>query len=261
MVALLNLFPASGQTVTFDLLTIIFLIIILINLIDGLVKGFIKELISFFGLFIALALSFLLCKPVGGLFNGWFGSAFSNPIYSFLTGKSADFAEVMTKEVAESNLPNMLQAAGIPSFLKFIQDPIIKYVVDCIPAENVELAVGRYVANSVALLACSAIAFLALAIIFLVTLAIIKRATRKINKVPVLGWINRLLGAVLGIAAGLIVVAGIGSLLAMVSNINFMQDILMNVLKVPLGDNTKWSFAKLFIENDFIKLLTSYIFK
>ena len=261
MLELLNIFPTSGQTVTFDLLTIIFLVIILINLISGLVKGFIKELISFFGLFIVLAVSFLLCKPVGNLFNNWFGSAFANPIYGFLTGKSADFGTVMTKEVAQENLPNMLQAAGIPSFLKFIQDPIIKYVVDCIPAENVELAVGQYVANSIALLACSAIAFLALAIILLIILAVIKKATKNINKVPVLGWVNKLLGAVLGIAAGIIVVAGIGSILAMISNIDFMQNILVNILKVPLGDDTRWSFAKLFIENDFIKLLTSYIFK
>lgn len=262
MFSLVNILPASGQIVTFDLLTIIFLVIILINLIDGLVKGFIKELISFFGLFIVLILSFLLCKPVGSLFNGWFGNAFSGPIYGFLTGPGKEqFAEVMTREAAEANLPNMLSSAGIPSFLKFIQDPIIKYVVGCIPAENPELAVGQYVANSIALLACSAIAFIALAIIFGIVLLVVKRLTRKINRVPVLGWLNRTLGAILGVAAGIIVVAGVGSILAMISNIDFMQNILVNILKVPLGDDTRWSFAKLFLENDFIKMATEYIFK
>ncbi len=261
MFSLVNILPASGQTVTFDLLTIIFLLVILINVISGLVKGFIKELISFFGFFIVLILSFLLCKPVGSLFNGWFGASFSNPIYSFLIGKAPQFGEVMTQEVAQANLPDMLTSAGIPSFLGFIKDPIVKYVVGCIPAESPELAVGQYVANSLALLACSAIAFIALMIIFGIALIVIKRLTRKINRVPVLGWLNRLLGAILGIAAGIIVVAGIGSILAMISNIDFMQNILVNILKVPLGDDTRWSFAKLFIENDFIKIAVDYIFK
>lgn len=257
---LINIFPAAGQTVTFDLLTIIFLIVILINVISGLVKGFIKELISFFGFFIILAVSFLLSKPLGNLFNGWFGGAFSGPIYNSLVGKSAQFAEVMTREAATENLPDMLSAAGIPSFLKFVQEPIIKYVVGCIPETDVELAVGSYVANSVALLACSAIAFVAIAIVMIIIFVIIKKVTKNLNAIPVVGWLNKLLGAILGIAAGIIVVAGLGSIISMLLNVNFINDFIVGTLKVPLGDDTRWSFAKLFIENDFIKMIVGYIF-
>ena len=255
---LVNFFPTSGQIITIDILTLIFLAIILLNLFMGLVRGFLKELISFFGFFLVLLGAFLLCKPIGGLFNNLFGNAFASPIYNFLVGKSDQFAQVMTQEAANEALPSLLSGIKVPSFL---QAPIIKYVVGCIPAESPELAVGTYVANSMALLACSAIAFIAVAIVLIIVLVIITKLTKKINHVPVLGWLNKLLGALLGILAGIVVVAGIGSLISMMSGMEFMQKFLVETLKVPLEDPNRWSFAKVFIENDLINMVIGSILK
>ena len=257
---LIDIFPRSGQIITFDILTIIFLVVIVINLIIGIAKGFFKELISFFGFFLVLIGAYLLCKPVGNLLYGVFGGAISNPIYDFLAGKNAGFAEVMTRSAAESQLPDLLNSIKIPSFFHSI---FIKYIVGCIPEVDAEvsLAVGKYTANSIGLLACTAIAFLAVAIVLLVILYIIKRLTRKINGVPIIGWLNRLLGGVLGLLAGLIIVAGIGSLLSMLTGISFINTTLIDVLKVPLGDDTRWSFAKLFIENDIVNMVLGLILK
>ena len=249
--------PTSGQNIFFDKITIIFLILLVAFIVIGIVRGFLFSLLSLAGFLIAVACAFLLSKPIGdALTNSSIGTSMQGSIYDWILTKSNYAAYPLSQELAKEMLPEMLNEIGIPNFLNSF---IISLILPYIPEVATE-PIGQYIAHGVANIALVVISFLVLLIVFSIVLLFLKRFAKGVNKIPVVGLVNRLLGAVFGLAMGVVflIVASYG--LNFVALIPGANEWLVSELR--LTDSSSWSFAKMLYEQNVIgTLIQLYLVK
>ena len=249
--------PTSGQSIFFDKITIIFLILLVAFIVIGIVRGFLFSLLSLAGFLIAVACAFLLSKPVGdALTNSSIGTSMQGSIYDWILTKSNYAAYPLSQELAKEMLPEMLNEIGIPNFLNSF---IISLILPYIPEVATE-PIGQYIAHGVANIALVVISFLVLLIVFSIALLFLKRFAKGVNKIPVVGLVNRLLGAVFGLAMGvvfLIVVSDGRNFVALIPGANEWL-----VSELTLTDSSSWAFAKMLYEQNVIgTLIQLYLVK
>ena len=232
--------PTSGQSIFFDKITIIFLILLAAFIVIGIVRGFLFSLLSLAGFLIAVACAFLLSKPVGdALTNSSIGTSMQGSIYDWILTKSNYAAYPLSQELAKEMLPEMLNEIGIPNFLNSF---IISLILPYIPEVATE-PIGQYIAHVVANIALVVISFLVLLIVFSIVLLFLKRFAKGVNKIPVVGLVNRLLGAVFGLAMGVVFLIVVSYGLNFVALIPGANEWLVSELR--LTDSSSWSFAKM----------------
>lgn len=249
--------PTSGQNIFFDKITIIFLILLVAFIVIGIVRGFLFSLLSLAGFLIAVACAFLLSKPVGdALTNSSIGTSMQGSIYDWILTKSNYAAYPLSQELAEDLLPEMLNEIGIPNFLNSF---IISLILPYIPEVATE-PIGQYIAHGVANIALVVISFLVLLIVFSIALLFLKRFAKGVNKIPVVGLVNRLLGAVFGLAMGVVFLIVVSYGLNFVALIPGANEWLVSELR--LTDSSSWSFAKMLYEQNVIgTLIQLYLVK
>ena len=249
--------PTSGQNIFFDKITIIFLILLVAFIVIGIVRGFLFSLLSLAGFLIAVACAFLLSKPVGdALTNSSIGTSMQGSIYDWILTKSNYAAYPLSQELAEDLLPEMLNEIGIPNFLNSF---IISLILPYIPEVATE-PIGQYIAHGVANIALVVISFLVLLIVFSIVLLFLKRFAKGVNKIPVVGLVNRLLGAVFGLAMGVVFLIVVSYGLNFVALIPGANEWLVSELR--LTDSSSWSFAKMLYEQNVIgTLIQLYLVK
>ena len=249
--------PTSGQSIFFDKITIIFLILLAAFIVIGIVRGFLFSLLSLAGLLIAVACAFLLSKPVGdALTNSSIGTSMQGSIYDWILTKSNYAAYPLSQELAEDLLPEILNEIGIPNFLNSF---IISLILPYIPEVATE-PIGQYIAHGVANIALVVISFLVLLIVFSIALLFLKRFAKGVNKIPVVGLVNRLLGAVFGLAMGVVFLIVVSYGLNFVALIPGANEWLVSELR--LTDSSSWSFAKMLYEQNVIgTLIQLYLVK
>lgn len=249
--------PTSGQNIFFDKITIIFLILLAAFIVIGIVRGFLFSLLSLAGFLIAVACAFLLSKPVGdALTNSSIGTSMQGSIYDWILTKSNYAAYPLSQELAEDLLPEMLNEIGIPNFLNSF---IISLILPYIPEVATE-PIGQYIAHGVANIALVVISFLVLLIVFSLALLFLKRFAKGVNKIPVVGLVNRLLGAVFGLAMGVVFLTVVSYGLNFVALIPGANEWLVSELR--LTDSSSWSFAKMLYEQNVIgTLIQLYLVK
>ena len=249
--------PTSGQSIFFDKITIIFLILLVAFIVIGIVRGFLFSLLSLAGFLIAVACAFLLSKPVGdALTNSSIGTSMQGSIYDWILTKSNYAAYPLSQELAEDLLPEMLNEIGIPNFLNSF---IISLILPYIPEVATE-PIGQYIAHGVANIALVVISFLVLLIVFSIVLLFLKRFAKGVNKIPVVGLVNRLLGAVFGLAMGVVFLIVVSYGLNFVALIPGANEWLVSELR--LTDSSSWSFAKMLYEQNVIgTLIQLYLVK
>lgn len=249
--------PTSGQSIFFDKITIIFLILLAAFIVIGIVRGFLFSLLSLAGFLIAVACAFLLSKPVGdALTNSSIGTSMQGSIYDWILTKSNYAAYPLSQELAEDLLPEMLKEIGIPNFLNSF---IITLILPYIPEVATE-PIGQYIAHGVANIALVVISFLVLLIVFSIALLFLKRFAKGVNKIPVVGLVNRLLGAVFGLAMGVVFLIVVSYGLNFVALIPGANEWLVSELR--LTDSSSWSFAKMLYEQNVIgTLIQLYLVK
>lgn len=249
--------PTSGQNIFFDKITIIFLILLVAFIVIGIVRGFLFSLLSLAGFLIAVACAFLLSKPVGdALTNSSIGTSMQGSIYDWILTKSNYAAYPLSQELAEDLLPEMLNEIGIPNFLNSF---IISLILPYIPEVATE-PIGQYIAHGVANIALVVISFLVLLIVFSIALLFLKRFAKGVNKLPVVGLVNRLLGAVFGLAMGVVFLIVVSYGLNFVALIPGANEWLVSELR--LTDSSSWSFAKMLYEQNVIgTLIQLYLVK
>ena len=249
--------PTSGQSIFFDKITIIFLILLVAFIVIGIVRGFLFSLLSLAGFLIAVVCAFLLSKPVGdALTNSSIGTSMQGSIYDWILTKSNYAAYPLSQEVAKEMLPEMLNEIGIPNFLNSF---IISLILPYIPEVATE-PIGQYIAHGVANIALVVISFLVLLIVFSLALLFLKRFAKEVNKIPVVGLVNRLLGAVFGLAMGVVFLIVVSYGLNFVALIPGANEWLVSELR--LTDSSSWSFAKMLYEQNVIgTLIQLYLVK
>lgn len=195
-------------TWTWDYLTIIYVVILLLGLIIGIKKGFTKSLFGFIGIIVALVAAILLAKPVGNWLFNQFGSGLTGTINNSLQAKDSMFAQQMPSDPEQqvSVLNAAFGAAGVPGILQGI---VTKIVMALLPATiPADATVGLYLAMGLSSLSFVAIAFVLLFIIFCIVLAILKAIFKKIQvSFKLVGWLDKLLGAVIGIAFAFVIIS------------------------------------------------------
>lgn len=179
--------------IVFDAVLIVFLVF---KLILGIKKGMVRSLLSLFGTVVVLIISNLL----SGIFsNVIYDNIISKKITSSITNQMASG----NKEVVES-LQNAIN--GLP---KFLQNALNGASISTTNINNNmnPSAVADAVSASIRPLVVGALQVLIFIILFFalrILFSFLSRFFKKINKVPLIGSLNKFLGGFLGIAQGLI---------------------------------------------------------
>ena len=177
--------------------TIVVLVILAFLVINGFRKGFLRILLTTFSLVITLLLAAALVKPV---------SEFISTKTSIGTGieeKVEDFISEKMEKVTNAKEDEIIDSLPLPAFLKkSLQEnnTITKY------KEQGVTSFKEYAVKNITNIIVKAMSYLALMIIIFLLLRLLLMLTKFINKVPIIGGVNRILGAVLGLIEGLLIV-------------------------------------------------------
>lgn len=251
-----SILPATGQSIFFDWISIIYLLIVVASVFVGIKKGFLYSLVSFFGLAVAILVAFFVAKPLGEWIassTGW-GTKVTESVYNWLVSKNDALSLIINKTEAQTLLPGYFEQSGLPTAVANLLIPLI---IPLIPDIGTK-AIGTYMAEGVSGLAFTAGSFIVVFIIMLIIVAILKHFTNKINKIAIIGGLNRLLGAVMGVAIGVVFVSVISYGLNFFTCIPEVNTFIVGQLK--LDDPSSWSIGKMIYEQNFIQqLINMYI--
>lgn len=166
----------------------------------GFIKGFTSLLVRFLAGILTLVLSFVLCRNAADFLNDVFGMTdkLGASIAGALPGVFGE--ELMSMPVSMVNEGNL----GSLSVPKFIVNLLLKIASDgSVPADT---AVVDVLAPAFAYYIAVVIGFVLCYILFRILFFLIGRLFKGVNKIPLLGGVNRLLGFLLGAIQGFLVV-------------------------------------------------------
>ncbi|MEE1279422.1 MAG: CvpA family protein [Oscillospiraceae bacterium] len=197
--------------IVLDLILIAFVVILCRK---GSKDGFAKTVVGFLGFFIALVLAGLLCRPTANLaYTGFVQKPIESTIENTIRNYTDEFQE--SAPSAQQLLDGIEQALNeAPKFLKDalkleekrqeLSDKIVEVYTTDITAFSQEIT--ETVVKPAVISAISAVAFVVLFIILSLVCALLAKSLKLVNKLPLLGSLNSLLGGVLGALKGVIIV-------------------------------------------------------
>ena len=249
---LINYFPQAGQIVKFDYVSMIFVAIIIVSLIIGVVKGLFSSLLSVASTLGSILISCVLCGYVGKLFYASaMGETFTSLAYNWVSSTEIGmFTEVITPENKEALL---VEAYGILKIPEIMHSLLNGIVAPLIPDGNVE-SIATILSKAFSEFACMIISFIILWVIFFITFKLLSILGKKLNKIPVLGPINRIFGGLLGFTSGIMICFVVSYILSLFlsTGIEFGETIST---WMGIGDDGKWTISKVFYEINLIPLI------
>lgn len=239
------LFPQKGQNVVFDFITLAFIIIILIAIGINVWKGLLSSLISFCSGIGSLLLSYLISKPVSSLLasNKSISAPFYNPINNWMLGfKDGALHVEVPAENKEILVESLKSETNLPSFIfKNIEDIILK------DSSNGKF-INELLSYELTKILFLVMTFIALFIVFKIIFFIIGILVKKVNDLPVIGPINRILGGVLGLFDGFLICMVVCSVFYLIFLLNIGNDgftsIIANDWFNGLWNSSNWSFSQ-----------------
>ena len=232
----------------FDIFSIIFSVIIILSLIVGLKKGFFKILIRLIKSFLSFALAVAFCKTLANVLMGTVvGEMIQNSLNNAFINHSDIFALTLTESNKAEVLTYALQELNIPSFLNNL---LVGYIGDLIVI-NGEINIAEALSTSIAYFVLVAISFIVIYLAILILFSIKNKIFEKIAKLPLIGPLNRLLGAALNCLFGLFVICMItfGITLFVPISPTFASWFAETI---KLNDPEAFTLAKFFYENNFL---------
>lgn len=208
---MLNLLSAAvidlGGTY-FAIVDVVLIAIILIAGIIGAIQGFLKQILSVLGILAAIIISCLFCQFVASALTSMFPGiteSIAGEINSVINLDS-----ILSSSATKESIIEVLQTTQLPAFTyDLIADIILKYAGDV----QISLVIAEWVVVG--------ISFVVLFILSLIVFAIIKKFLNALTKLPIIGTINTVLGAVFSILKVLIVIIVFAILLSLlIPNIN-----------------------------------------
>lgn len=248
----------------FDVLSIAFLVIVIISCIVGYFRGFLALLVGLLKGLVAVVLAAMLCKPMGNALNTTkMGTGIADKVENYLIEKDETFKLELTKESKEiyinEQLDQKLEEAKIPQVLrKYVKN----ILVDKMQIEEGEtITVARYIGKGMSFFVCTIVAYIIIFAIILILLTIVQRLFKNINKIPIVGLANRLLGLGLGVIIALLVIGVICYVLTFLMTVpGDMSNWIMNTLKLTEEQKDEQSLAKFMYEHNVIKWALNIMF-
>lgn len=248
----------------FDVLSIAFLVIVIISCIVGYLRGFLALLVGLLKGLVAVVLAAMLCKPMGNALNTTkMGTGIADKVENYLIEKDETFKLELTKESKEiyinEQLDQKLEEAKIPQVLrKYVKN----ILVDKMQIEEGEtITVARYIGKGMSFFVCTIVAYIIIFAIILILLTIVQRLFKNINKIPIVGLANRLLGLGLGVIIALLVIGVICYVLTFLMTVpGDMSNWIMNTLKLTEEQKDEQSLAKFMYEHNVIKWALNIMF-
>ena len=248
----------------FDVLSIAFLVIVIISCIVGYFRGFLALLVGLLKGLVAVVLAAMLCKPMGNALNTTkMGTGIADKVENYLIEKDETFKFELTKESKEiyinEQLDQKLEEAKIPQVLrKYVKN----ILVDKMQIEEGEtITVARYIGKGMSFFVCTIVAYIIIFAIILILLTIVQRLFKNINKIPIVGLANRLLGLGLGVIIALLVIGVICYVLTFLMTVpGDMSNWIMNALKLTEEQKDEQSLAKFMYEHNVIKWALNIMF-
>lgn len=181
------------------LLNLAMIIAILIPAVRGYMRGFVKMAFHLFRFVIAFVLSSCFAKPIGVLLKEkWLGDKFYNTIYEALNSVKG---EITGGESIANALPS-----GIRTLLETFGVDVTAEANQALAGEQTLESISINLSDKLASFVGGAIGFVAVFLLSLLVLAIFSGIlTAIVDKLPLIGKLNKLLGFVFGTLIGLIV--------------------------------------------------------
>ena len=238
-----------------DVASIVLIVLLLILAIDGFRRGLIDVLLGIIKGFISLFVSFFLARPVGAvIFKLGLGNLLTNNMGNAFLNKNAEiFGTVVTADNKAELITKALTELKIPSaFHNTIANFLSQYIHDT-GGEQLCYYFGRTAATFI----CIIIAFLVLVLGLFIILHYLRKALKNINKIPVVGTLNRALGLVAQLVYGLLIVCFVFWITALISaSIPAVNDFVIKILAI---DSPKFGLAKWIYQHNIAILLFEWL--
>ena len=235
-----------------DIVTICIIVFFLVFMIIGYIKGFLGILLTVCKGLASIIISYFLCKPFGDfLFNLGLGNAFVGKIETSITQMTGVAGEIINAENYTTIVSGALTEMKIPDFLH----GIILGLVGKFDFSTANGTLAHYIATALATIACTVIAFLVLILLLNLFVLIFRRIFRGVNRIPLFGKLNRILGLVLNFLYAWFIISVFFWAVALISTfIPGVGNFVNGLLKL---DQENMSIAKWLYEHN----LATYIYK
>ena len=198
------------------LLDVILLGIAFLCIRKGSKDGFAKTAVSFAGIFIAIILAATVCKPASNfVYTGFVKAPVEAAVENVIREQTDSVSEnAPSVDKLVSGIEQMLQNEKIPSFIKNLfgteekQAQLADNIKEVYTPDITELskAATEKVLQPVLISVISAIVFILIFFVTFLICIILSKALKIVNKLPLIGGINSLLGGIIGFLKGLVIV-------------------------------------------------------
>ena len=177
---------------------IIVILILLAFLIIGAYKGFLRIILTTFSLIITIILAGVLAKPLADFAENRtvIGPRIETKIENYVNEKLGPVSG--TVETAETSF---IEALPLPAAMK--EDLKAKNTVAGYVDQGVD-NFAEFIAKNLTTIIIKVFSYVLLFILIFLVLRLILRLSNMINHIPILGGINRLGGAIIGLAEGVL---------------------------------------------------------
>ena len=214
-------------------------------------KGALKSIFSYIKVFLAIGIAFLLRNPVASLLNKMFMTeSITDWVYNSLTatakGVEPDGLNIVKLyQETPSFFTNILSKFGI-DLTDF--DAAIEALPGASEEQIAELSTN--IGGSSALMLSTISAVVVVFILAIILLTVLVNLLNKVTKLPVLNFVNKILGAVIGVLISLTVIWAVSGIVTLVVNYvgpiapeTINQDIIDNSVILKLLKDTKLTDA------------------
>ena len=177
----------------------------------GYKKGFLRLAITTFSFVIVIILATSLATPVSNLLeNTAVGTKVESSVSDLVESKTEEYLDGAQGSISSEDESSFIESLPLPSY---IQNVLISgNTVEEYAQMQIE-TFEEYITAEVTEVILSAIAYVIVMIVASILLRIILRLAKFVNKIPIIGGLNKILGALLGFCQALLIIWAIGLLI------------------------------------------------
>lgn len=233
-----------------NILLLVVGIIFLLSVLIGYKKGFLKIVVSLVSTLLCIVLVMFISPSV----SKWIQE--STPLRKTIQNKCVEWfapdgemaENVLQLELSRENEISLIEGADLPEVLqKMLLENNNSEVYTALGAETFGEYVGAYVAKVIADVVAFLITFIAVFIIIRVVLAMLKI----VDKIPLVGGTNRLLGGVIGAGMGILIIWLFFIVITLLYNTSFGVACLEDIAESKI-------LTKLYDSNILMKYITKF---
>lgn len=241
----------SIDNLYFDIISIIILVILICSIIGGAVKGFLYSVVEFARVIVTYGAAIFLAKPFGDfLFNTSLGDMLVSNVSTSIEGMGTLFSEPIPVDNQQMFVSEALANLNIPSF---IADGLADKILEYIQIDGGQ-TLGLYISKGLVNYGLIAIGFVIILIVAGILFSLLKRIAKKINEKPVIGGVNRLLGAALNLVVAYLVVDGLLFLLSFITLTDSSVSQFL-ITTMYLNDESVITLSKAITQHSIIRII------